>query len=82
MPLAKSSQGKRHIQDGYDLEINANLINNIERFVPIDSNNKSNAKYYKLSKNGISTGVFNAKEDNNNLIRIQIQHNNNGNNRN
>ena len=57
-----------------------NLLNNIERFAPIDGSNKSNSKSYRLSKNGKDNGVLNPKEGNNNHIRIQIQYNRNGNN--
>ena len=50
-------------------------MDNIKRFSPIDGNNRTNNKSFRISKNGIGTGVFNARENNNGHIRIQIQHN-------
>ena len=52
-------------------------MDNIQRFSPIDGNNNSNNKPFRISKNGIGTGVFNARENNNHHIRIQIQNNGN-----
>ena len=60
MQLAQKSFSK---WNNYAVKIDESLINNINKFVPIDGNNKSNAKSYRLTKNRNSTGVFDAKQD-------------------
>ena len=58
------------------VKIDESLLNNIDKFIPIDGNNKSNAKLYRLTKNKNSTGVFDAKQDlqpQNNEINIPIE---------
>lgn len=37
-------------------------MDNIKRFSPIEGNNKSNNKPFRISKNGIGTGVFITRE--------------------
>ena len=72
--ISKIQSGQKNYTkwNNYDLEIDENLLHNTEKFAPIDGNNKSNAKSYRLSKNGIATGAFSARKENNNHIRIQL----------
>ncbi len=45
------------------MKIDESLLNNSDKFIPIDGNNKNNAKSYRITKNKNSTCVFDAKQD-------------------
>ena len=73
MQLAQKNFSK---WNNFAVKIDESLINNINKFVPIDGNNKSNANLHRLTKNKNSTGVFDAKRDlplQNNEINIPIE---------
>ena len=73
MQLAQKNFSK---WNNYAVKIDESLLNNIDKFVPIDGNNKSNAKSYRLTKNKNSTCVFDAEQNlqpQNNEINIPIE---------
>jgi len=55
----------------YELKIDESLIQRIKEFMPIDGENKANAKSFRLTKNGRETGIFNIKESGNNIYNLQ-----------
>ena len=55
----------------YELKIDESLIQRIKEFMPIDGENKANAKSFRLTKNGRETWIFNIKESGNNIYNLQ-----------
>ena len=49
--------------NNYSVKIDEHLLNNIKKFIPNDGNNCTNTKLYRLTKNKISTGVFNINQN-------------------
>ena len=55
----------------YEVKIDQSLLQRIKEFMPIDGENKANAKSFRLTKNGRETGVFQIKEGRNNVHNLQ-----------
>lgn len=55
----------------YELKIDESLLQRIKEFMPIDGENKTNAKSFRLTKNGRETGLFKLKEGGNNIYNLQ-----------
>ena len=60
MQLARKHFAKRN---NHSVKFDEHLPNNIKKFVPIDGNNCANTKSHRLTKNEISTGVFNINQN-------------------
>ena len=63
--IRKMQLAQKHLAkwNNYSVKINEHLLNNIKKFVPIDGNNCANTKLYRLTKNKISTVVFNINQN-------------------
>ena len=63
--IGKMQLAQKHLTkcNNYSVKNDEHLLNNIKKFVQIDGNNCANTKLYRLTKNKISTGVFNINQN-------------------
>lgn len=62
--------------EDYNLVIEKNIFDKIKQFMPINPNASKNSKGFRLSKNGIDTGIFQKRNHEGNFIRNNIEEDN------
>lgn len=79
--ISKEQSGNKAFNkwDDYNITIEKNIFDKIQQFIPINSNESKNNKGFRLSKNGMDTGIFKktGENDGDDIMRndIDIQNN-------
>ena len=58
----QSGNGSSNKWDDYNMVIEKNIFERIKQFIPVNPNSARNSKGFRLSKNGIDTGIFQKAE--------------------